>query len=47
MGAVAVDQRDARAPRLAQPIAQPGRQFETAGAAADDDDMMGRGIAHT
>src|SRR5271154_5516359 len=46
MGPAAVDQSDSGATRLAETFAQPGREFEPAGASADDDDMMQRGIRH-
>lgn len=40
-----VDERDAGAPATTQPVAEPGGQFEPAGAAADDDDtMLGQGV---
>ena len=46
MGPAAVDQSDSGAARLAETFAQPGREFEPAGASADDDDMMRREIRH-
>ena len=38
--AFAVDQRDVRPCRVAQPVAQPRRELEPARAAADDDDAV-------
>ena len=42
MAAVAVDQRDAGHAALAEAVAETGREFEPRGAAADDDDPVGR-----
>ena len=42
--ALALDQRDARPRALAQRIAEPGDELEPAGAAADDDDFVKRGL---
>jgi len=45
MGARAIDQRDLGAVARAQPVAQPGRKLQPAGAATDDDNAV-RGVGH-
>ena len=44
MGSGLLDQRDRGLAFLAQPIAELGGQFQTAGAAADDHDLMQMGV---